>query len=217
MTAIDIFPADLPDQPDNLECEIHNLNEPLFPMYGDTRFDLIHSRCVAPGIKTERWQPYIEDLASLLRRGGYLQCAELYYNIQSDNGRLTEEHSTYHWYQYYQSGAQQLDRDPRVGRKLTNMMRNAGLANVQQRFFRIPIGDWGTSQSSLLGGTSNSAGEQQKAIGQANCANMRQMVESHAVWMFTHTLGWNAEQFKWFMDKIRGELGENSLKLYVEL
>ncbi len=43
------------------------------------------------------------------------------------------------------------------------------------------------------------------------------MVESHAVWMFTHTLGWNAEQFQWFIDKIRAELGDNKLKLYIEL
>jgi hypothetical protein len=46
---------------------------------------------------------------------------------------------------------------------------------------------------------------------------MMQMVESHAVWMFTHTLGWNAEQFQWFINKIRGELDENNLKLYIEL
>jgi hypothetical protein len=43
------------------------------------------------------------------------------------------------------------------------------------------------------------------------------MVESHAVWLFTHTLGWTAEQFQWFVDKIRGELDQNNLKLYIEL
>jgi hypothetical protein len=150
VTAIDIFPADLPDQPENLDCEIHNLNEPLYPVYNDTRFDLIHSRCVAPGINIDRWQPYINDLALLLRRGGYLQCAELYYNIQSDSGRLTDEHSTYHWYQKYQTGAAQLNRDPRVGRKLRDMFNNAGLVDVRQRFFRIPIGDWQAGEHSLL-------------------------------------------------------------------
>ncbi len=150
MTAVDIFPAALPDQPHNLECEIHNLNEPLYPVYSDIRFDLIHSRCVAPGIKTDRWQSYINDLARLVRRGGYLQCSELYYNIQSDSGHLTEEHSIHHWYQYYQTGAQQLNRDPRVGQKLHNMFHNARLADIRQRHFQIPIGDWPQGQCSLL-------------------------------------------------------------------
>jgi hypothetical protein len=142
VTAIDIFPAELPDQPDNLECEIHNLNEPLHERYGDIRFDLIHSRCVAPGIRTDRWQGYINELARLLTRGGWLQCAELHYNIQSDSGRLTEEHSTYHWYQYYRGGMEQLNRDPRIGRKLKHMFQEARLVNIQDRFIRIPIGDW---------------------------------------------------------------------------
>jgi Methyltransferase domain len=149
VTAIDVFPADLPDEPDNLEREIWNLNDPLTPTYRSHHYDLVHSRCVGPGIKKDRWRGYIRDLARLCSRGGWVQCAEWYYNIQSDSGRLNEQHYIYKWGEAYRS-AMESDRDPRVGRTLASRLREAGLTNVDERSFRVPIGDWPTGEFDML-------------------------------------------------------------------
>jgi hypothetical protein len=122
---------------------VWNLNEPLIPTYRAGHYDLVHSRCVAPGIRKGRWPEYIRELRRLLKHGGWVQCAEFYYNVQSDSGRLTEHHELYRWGQAYRS-AMDSDRDPRVGRSLGEKLNHAGFTDVHTRTFRIPIGDWHT-------------------------------------------------------------------------
>jgi hypothetical protein len=119
------------------------------PTYRANHYDLVHSRCVGPGIHKDRWRSYVRDLARLAKRGGYVQCVEWYYNVQSDSGRLKEENYIYKWGDAYRS-AMQTDRDPRIGRTLTDKMRDAGLTDVQSRSFRVPIGDWSDGETFRL-------------------------------------------------------------------
>lgn len=145
VTAIDLYPTpELPDdQPDNLECEVWDLNEALVPSYKPNTYDLVHSRFVAPGIKKHRWPGYVRDICRLLRPGGWVQMVEFYYIIQSDSGLLTDDHALTHWsngYRYSMDG----DRDPRAGRNLGQLMRNAGLADIEEVTYRLPIGGWST-------------------------------------------------------------------------
>ena len=141
MTAIDIWPAELAEEPENLERELWNLNERLTPTYKTNHYDLIHSRCVAPGIEKDRWRGYIRDLVRLLKREGWLQMVEYYYIVQSDSGLLTDDHALQQWGQVYR-GAMEQDRDPRIGRTLAEKMRAAGLHDIHSRTFHIPIGNW---------------------------------------------------------------------------
>ncbi len=142
MYAIDIWPADLPEVPDNLELDLGDLNESLTSTYTSNTFDLIHSRCVGPGIKKGRWSGYIRDIVRLLRRGGWVQMVEFYYNIQSDCGRLTEHHAMHKWGVTYRATMEYIDRDPRIGRSLADKLRSAGLHDVHSRTFQLPIGTW---------------------------------------------------------------------------
>jgi len=67
--------------------------------------------------------------------------AEYYYNIQSDTGRLGEDHAMYKWGVTYRA-LMEVDRDPRIGRHLVDKLRNAGLHDIHSRSYRIPIGPW---------------------------------------------------------------------------
>jgi hypothetical protein len=142
VTAIDIYPATLPDSSDNLEQQIWNLNEPLAGTYERDHYDLIHSRCVGPGLTSSRWRNYVRDLSKLLCRNGWMQVAEYYYNIQSDNGRLTEDHALHKWGAVYRGAMVALGRDPRVARTLKAQLEQAGLRDVTEQVFRVPIGGW---------------------------------------------------------------------------
>ncbi|OMP88818.1 hypothetical protein BK809_0005539, partial [Diplodia seriata] len=151
VTAIDVYPTnELPDdQPDNLEIEAWDLNQTLTPTYKPNEYDLIHSRLVAPGIKRDRWPRYIRDIVRLLKRGGWVQMAEFYYIIQSDSGLLTDEHALMQWSNGYRHTMEQ-DRDPRAGRHLGQLMRTAGLSDVQEVTYRMPIGGWPTGKALRL-------------------------------------------------------------------
>jgi hypothetical protein len=136
-----VFPADLPDEPDNLECEVWDLNDNLTPTYSPNYYDLIHSRCVAPGIKRERWRSYLRDLRRLLKPGGWVQLVEYYYIFQSDSGLLTSEHALQQWGELFRAAMEQ-HRDPRVARHLTELLSHAGFVDVHQMSYRVPIGLW---------------------------------------------------------------------------
>ena len=57
-------------------------------------FDLVHSQMLAGGIHSNRWTQYLRDMFRVTRPGGWCQMVELYFNIQSDNGSLTDGQST---------------------------------------------------------------------------------------------------------------------------
>jgi hypothetical protein len=45
---------------------------------------------MAGAVHTNRWTQYGRDMLRVTRPGGWVQMIELSYNIQSDNGTLTE-------------------------------------------------------------------------------------------------------------------------------
>jgi len=74
---------------------------------------------------------------------------EFYCNIQSDNGRLTDDHAVFKWGQLYRTAMEASDRNPRVGSSLQRLLTDAGLSNVQTHLFNIPIGTWPTGKYKL--------------------------------------------------------------------
>ena len=162
----------------------------------------------------------------MLKHGGWAQCAEFYYNVQSDNGRLTERHELYRWGQAYRS-AMDRDRDPRVGRSLGDKLIQAGFTDVHTRTYRIPIGDWSTGNAGFFFpqrmmfdwvlANHMHTDARQKAIGIRNRENMEELLETHAILPFTQRLGWSAEQVGWNVQGAKQEMQDTRLKLYLPL
>ncbi|KAL6155267.1 hypothetical protein ACJBU6_06859 [Exserohilum turcicum] len=144
VTAIDIFPMHVPDQPDNLELIGYNLNDPLRDpdIFKANQYDLIHSRFLAPGIKNGRWTRYIRDMKLLLRPGGWVQMMEYLPIIQSHNGRLTDESAVRRWWQSYQAAMSRMDRDPRIGRRLSQLLLENRYRDVAVEIKQLQIGGW---------------------------------------------------------------------------
>lgn len=146
MTGIDIFPLLVADQPDNLTLCGYNLNERLRDpdVFQARAYDLVHTRFVSPGIKSNRWASYVGDIKLLLKPGGWVQMTEYYPLIQSDNGRLTEAAAVRRWWLAYESSMGRLNRDPRVGRRLQHLLSDKGFRDVKVDVERLPIGGWHT-------------------------------------------------------------------------
>jgi hypothetical protein len=132
------------DQPENLSLYGYDLNDRLNDpeVFESKAYDLIHSRFVAPGIKRNRWASYVRDMRVLLRPGGWIQVAEYQLHIQSDSGRLTDQSAVYRWWQGYASSMTALNRDPRVGPRLKQLMETERLRDTQTEYIRLPIGGW---------------------------------------------------------------------------
>ncbi|KAJ5599258.1 hypothetical protein N7450_000325 [Penicillium hetheringtonii] len=137
---VDIAPHMSPDDvPDNLWLQVDDLNRNFtFP---SNHFDLVQSRLLATGIHGARWPTYIRDIVRVLKRGGWVQMIELYFNVQSDNGSITDEHALRRWSTQYMRALED-KKDLRVGSRLRNMLTSAGLTEVDTKMIPLPLSAW---------------------------------------------------------------------------
>lgn len=104
------------------------------------RFHLINSRFLVDGIHASRWESYVKELKSLLEPRGWLQMVEAHMLFQSDSGR--EAVFLQRWWQWYERALYTMQKQPRIGQQLGNLMRHAGFDNVETSVHRLPIGGW---------------------------------------------------------------------------
>ncbi|KAF1946879.1 hypothetical protein EJ02DRAFT_418224 [Clathrospora elynae] len=206
VTALDIFPTRVTDQPDNLDLVGYNLNDKLrdLEVFRSRPYNLIHSRFVCQGIKSERWASYIRDMRLLLRPGGWVQIMEYYPIIQSDNGRLTDQSAVRRWWLSYKSAMARLNRDPKIGLRLQQLLMANEYRDVMVEVEQLPIGGWHPDATKA-------------SIGRDSVAMVGDLLESLGLWPFTSKLGWTAAQFDYLMWEVRAELQTLELKLYINM
>jgi len=81
----------------------------------------------------------------VLKPGGWLQCVEFYYNIQSDNGSLTDNHALRQYSSTFLR-AMEGKKDLRAALRLEAMMRDAGLVEIGSRMIPLPLNGWSQSE-----------------------------------------------------------------------
>ncbi|KAJ4291670.1 hypothetical protein N0V90_009565 [Kalmusia sp. IMI 367209] len=242
VTGVDIYPALVADQPDNLTLFGYNLNERLNDpeVFERSAYDLIHSRFVAQGIKINRWAPYVQDMKRLVRPNGFVEMVEYYLNIQSDNGRLTTESALRRWWDAYVAAMQRSNRNPRIAQTLQQLLADAGFRDVGGTTLHLPIGGWHTGvfctfwkmieyhwgmggifspivSASFEGLLTAMADAYRASIGQKSVAMMGELLDSASLWLFTVRLGWTAAQVEALNNAARRELQDTSLRLYVPM
>lgn len=62
--------------------------------------------------------------------------------IQSHNGRLTEDSAVRRWWQSYQAAMTRMDRDPRIGRRLSQLLVENRYRDVAVDILQLHIGGW---------------------------------------------------------------------------
>lgn len=74
---------------------------------------------------------------------------EIYFNAQSDNGSLTDQHALRRWSTQYMQALEDR-KDLRVASKLRNHFQSSGLVEIDSKMIQLPLSAWSTGRSSLL-------------------------------------------------------------------
>jgi len=91
----------------------------------------------------------LTSLNRVLKPGGWLQMIEFYYNIQSDNGSLTDNHALRRWSDLYLRANEQ-SRDLRAPLRFRTLFDQAGFVDVETRMIPVHLNGWSRSRKSLL-------------------------------------------------------------------
>lgn len=86
-----------------------------------------------------------DAMGSVTKRGGWVQMTEIYFNVQSDNGSITDQHALREWSRRYLRALEDL-KNPRIGPRLGSMMTAAGLQEVDTRMIQLPLSAWSTGR-----------------------------------------------------------------------
>lgn len=128
---------------------------------------------------------------------------ELYCNVQSDNGSLTEDHALSQWSARYLESMEGL-KDPRAPLRLPDMMRQAGFVDVEHRVIQLPTCGWSTDQ-------------RDNDVGIANRENVRRMLLSLAIYPFTERLRMPVQDVHLLVAQARLEADDPAFKAYFPL
>lgn len=128
---------------------------------------------------------------------------ELYFNVQSDNGSITDEHALRRWSTQYMRALED-KKDLRVGSRLRNMLTSAGLTEVDTKMIPLPLSAWSNDRRT-------------RDIGQANSDNIPKLLRSLALYPLTQRLHMSPQSFDALIVQAQEEAKNPSLKAYFPL
>ncbi|KAI9678322.1 MAG: hypothetical protein M1817_006268 [Caeruleum heppii] len=208
ITGVDISPHLIPDDtPENFFPQCDNLNDRF--TFEDNHFDLVHSRLLGGGINSNRWRSYLRDIFRVLKPGGWLQMSEIYYNSQSDNGTLTEDHALRRWSARFFEAMEAAGKDPRVGNLLPRLLPEAGFERVQVQMVPLRLCGWAKNDSPLE--------LEQQGIGQDNLANVSNLLDSLSVYPLLEQQAMAPQERTDLLDQARTEAATVGLRPYFAL
>ncbi|OJD24004.1 hypothetical protein ACJ73_04644, partial [Blastomyces percursus] len=196
---VDISPHMMPDEaPENLYLQVDDLNREF--TFDPNYFDVVNSRFVASGLNKHRWESYIEDIKTTLKPGGWVQMVEMYFNVQSDNGTITDAHALRKWSSKYLKSLEDV-KELRVAMKLGGLLEAARFNNVQTRVINVPLAPW-PDDAHL------------REIGRINRPNVHLLLESLALYPLVKRMNMSREEFDELVAQARTEIDDLSLKAY---
>ncbi|EPE10687.1 umta methyltransferase [Ophiostoma piceae UAMH 11346] len=199
---IDVSPHLAPeDELPNLDLQVDDLNRRFTFETGE--FDFVHSQMVAGGIDSARWRSYMRDIFRVLRPGGWCQLAEIYFQAQSDNGSLTDDHALRHWSRLYLQAIGQY-KDPRAPTRLDSLLRSAGFTEIEVNVIQVPMCGW-------------PADARMKQAGCINRENVQRTLSSQAMYLFTEKLRMPYDQAQVLIAQARLEADNPAFKAYFPL
>jgi hypothetical protein len=81
----------------------------------------------------------------VLKPGGWVQMVEIYFNVQSDNGSISDEHALRQWSSQLMRSMEGI-KDFRVGTRLKTLLLAAGFTEVDAKMIPLPLSAWPDSK-----------------------------------------------------------------------
>ncbi|KAL1596306.1 hypothetical protein SLS60_008951 [Paraconiothyrium brasiliense] len=164
------------------------------------RFDLIHARGLSGAIND--WEKLSTQCYENLQPGGWLEFQEPMAWVESDDDTIERAHNLQQWQQLCNDGAAQFGKVIKVGHLLKDLLLNAGFVDVHEKVVKVPIGPWPKDPK-------------MKEIGRYQREHMAIGIEPYTLGFLGKVLGWSEAECKIMIAKVREEVRDKSLHMYI--
>lgn len=172
------------------------------PWVHTTPFDFIFCRYMCACIAD--WPKLIRTIRENLVPGGWAEFQDFDLEYYSDDGSLKETHDVMRWDRIFLDAANQTGREVSPGPRLEGWVKEAGYVNVVARTFKFPIGPWPRDPTL-------------KEVGLYNLIQIENGLEAFTLRLFTGVLGWEPDEVRVLLEKVRRDLRDKSIHSYVNL
>lgn len=128
----DYFPTDPPSD----TTYHHQSMTEAWPSDWEGTFDLVHSRMALPGVGTNKLEDVVNGLISLVKPGGWIQFVEM----EWDDWNVGPEGRLFHDAIKDLFATVSVGQGVHLREKLTPMLRDAGMRNIDYKIIRTPFG-----------------------------------------------------------------------------
>ncbi|KIW77709.1 hypothetical protein Z517_07542 [Fonsecaea pedrosoi CBS 271.37] len=163
-------------------------------------FDYIHGRSLCGSVAD--WPRLFTQALSHLNPGGWMEMQEYHCHVYSDDDTLDQAIYLKNWVEEMNEGSMRFGKELKTANKLKNYMQEAGFVDIHEEVYRCPIGPW-------------ARGKRYKELGTYYRAQFVDAVEPFTLAMFTRILGYSIDQALVTIQRVKQDLINPRLHLYV--
>ncbi|KAK7402563.1 hypothetical protein QQX98_011668 [Neonectria punicea] len=121
-----------------------------------------------------------------------------------DDGTIKKATDALLWMDYLCKSAKKFGKPVDCAPGWKERLSEAGFVDVKEEIRKLPIGAWPKDRKL-------------KEIGRYQSVQELQVVDSYTPALFAHSLGWSMDEIQVFMAKVKKELRDPSIHLYLSL
>ncbi|KAM0421292.1 hypothetical protein ACHAPT_010820 [Fusarium lateritium] len=196
-TGTGIWAMDCAETPPNCVFEVDDFED---DWVYKRAFDFIHGRELE-GCMSDDLLLFRRVFQSLLPNG-YIEFQGVEARFVSDDGTLEKATNAQVWMQTLRDGSVKFGKPLNNAPTWKDKLIEAGFVDVKHEIRKLPIGAWPKDPKL-------------KEVGRYQSIQELQVVDSYTPQLFSQVLGWNIEEIRAFMAKVKRELQDPSIHLYL--
>ncbi|KAF7547507.1 hypothetical protein G7Z17_g7670 [Cylindrodendrum hubeiense] len=196
-TGTGIWAMNFAETPPNCTFEVDDFEEEW--LYR-TPFDFIHARELEGCIGNH--DQLFKQAFQRLNPGGYIELQGVTGKFMCDDGTIDKATNALLWMENLCKSAAKFGKPVDTAPHWKEKLSEAGFVDVKQEMRKLPIGMWPKDPKL-------------KEIGKYQSVQELQVVDSYTPRLFAHELGWSAEEVQVFIAKVKKDMKDTSIHLYL--
>jgi SAM-dependent methyltransferase len=184
-------------------CMFHIEDAQLEWTYAPESFDFIHIRALYGSISD--WSELYKQAYRTVTPGGWFEDFEFNITMLSDVPEVRDDpkHIFKRWAEIFFEAADRMGRTLRIGEggRMRRLMQEAGFADVVEKNYKVPCGQWSSDPT-------------MKQIGAYNLAFLDESLEGFALFMLKEIMGWDYIEVQVFVSEMRKAINNPKIRPY---